>query len=146
MAISDSRELVIEATPSEILDVLADIESLPSWSSQYEQAEVLDTHEDGRPRQVKMTVKAAGRTDTVVTEYTWTDNSVSWALVSSSQLKSQDAKYTLTPDNDVTAVRFDMAMELLIPIPELLLKIALKSGLNTATDGLREQVLKVKNG
>lgn len=143
MTISDSREVVIEATPAEILAVLADIESLPSWSPQYQKAEVVDTHDDGRPRRVKSTIKAAGRSDTLVTEYTWTDNSVSWTLVSSGQAKSQDAKYTLSDGGDKTNVRFDMAMELVIPIPELLLKIALKSALNTATEGLREQVLKV---
>ena len=32
MAISDSREVVIEATPEEILDIIADVKSAPDWS------------------------------------------------------------------------------------------------------------------
>ena len=109
MAVSDSREVVIEATPEEILDVIADVEANPTWSPQYQRSEILETYDDGRPKQAKMMIKAAGLTDTQVIEYTWTDTSVSWTLVSSGQLKAQDAKYTLTPDGrqDQGPVRHD---------------------------------------
>jgi ribosome-associated toxin RatA of RatAB toxin-antitoxin module len=146
MATSDSREVVIEATPAEILDVIADVESTPSWSPQYQRAEILEAYPDGRPKQVKMTVKAAGLTDEQVIEYTWADDSVSWTLVSSGQLKSQDAGYTMTPDGDKTRVKFDMKIDLSIPMPGFLLKRTLKGGMETATDGLRKQVLKAKKG
>ena len=80
----------------------------------------------------------------MVIEYTWTDSSVSWTLVKSGQLKKQDAGYTLTPDGDKTKVKFDMTIDLSIPMPGFLLKRTLKGGMETATDGLRKQVLKVK--
>jgi len=146
MATSDSREVVIEATPEEILDVIADVESTPTWSPQYQKAEILERYPNGRPKQAKMTIKAAGLTDEQVIEYTWADSSVSWTLVSAGQLKEQDAKYTLTPDGDKTRVRFDMAIDLSIPLPGFLLKRTLKGGMETATDGLRKQVLKLKKG
>ncbi len=146
MAVSESREVVIEATPEEILDVIADVESTPTWSPQYQSSEVLDTYDNGRPRKAKMTIKAAGLTDTQVIEYTWTDTSVSWTLVSAGQLKAQDATYTLTPDGDKTKVRFDMKVDPSVPIPGFLLKRTLKGGMETATDGLRKQVLKIKKG
>ena len=115
MAASDSREVVIEATPEEILDVIADVEATPDWSPQYQKAEILDSYPDGRPKQVKMTVKAAGMTDVMVIEYTWTDDKVSWTLVSSGQLKQQDASYTLTPAGDKTKVKFDIKIDLVDP-------------------------------
>ena len=146
MAVSDSREVVIEATPAEILDVIADVEATPTWSPQYQSSEILDRYDDGRPKQAKMVIKAAGLTDTQVIEYTWTDSSVSWTLVSAGQLKSQDAKYTLTADGDKTKVRFDMKVDPSVPIPGFLLKRTIKGGMETATDGLRKQVLKVKKG
>ena len=71
MATKDSREVVIEATPEQILDVIADVEATPTWSPQYQKAEVLDRYDNGRPKQVRMTVKAAGLTDEQVIEYTW---------------------------------------------------------------------------
>ncbi|MCV7201389.1 cyclase [Mycolicibacterium peregrinum] len=146
MATSDSREVVIEATPQEILDVVADVEATPSWSPQYQRAEILESYDDGRPKQVKMTVKAAGLTDEQVIEYTWSENKVSWTLVSAGQLKAQDASYTLTPDGDKTKVRFDISIDLSVPLPGFILKRTMKGGVETATEGLRKQVLKVKRG
>lgn len=146
MAVNDSREVVIEATPMEILDVLADVENTPVWSPQYQSSEILSTYDDGRPKQAKMVIKAAGLTDTQVIEYTWTDTSVSWTLVSAGQLKAQDAKYTMTPDGDKTKVRFDMKVDPSVPIPGFLLKRTIKGGMETATDGLRKHVLKLKKG
>ncbi|OMC31643.1 cyclase [Mycobacterium sp. GA-1841] len=146
MATSDSREVVIEATPQEVLDVVADVEATPSWSPQYQRAEILETYDDGRPKRVKMTVKAAGLTDEQVIEYTWGENKVSWTLVSAGQLKAQDASYTLTPDGAKTKVRFDISIDLSVPLPGFILKRTMKGGVETATEGLRKQVLKVKKG
>ena len=146
MATSDSREVVIEASPEEILDVVADVESTPAWSPQYQSAEVLEAHDNGRPKRVKMKIKTAGISDEQVVEYTWTDNKVSWTLISAGQLKAQDASYTLTPDGDKTKVKFDISVDLAIPLPGFVLKRAMKGGVETATEGLRKQVLKVKKG
>ena len=41
MATSDSREVVIEASPEEILDVIADVEATPEWSPQYQSWKVV---------------------------------------------------------------------------------------------------------
>jgi len=146
MATSDSREVVIEASPEQILDVIADVESTPSWSPQYQSAEILEKGKDGRPKRVKMKVKTAGISDEQVVDYTWAGDRVSWTLVSAGQLKAQDASYTLTPDGDKTKVRFDITIDLSIPLPGFVLKRVMKGAMETATDGLRKQVLKVKSG
>ena len=146
MAVKDSREVVIEATPEEILAVIADVETEPSWSPQYQSAEVVDTYDDGRPRTVKMKIKAAGLTDEQVVEYSWADNEASWTLVKAGQLRSQDAKYTLTPEGDKTRLRFDLSIDLSVPLPGFVVKRTIKGAMETATDGLRKQVLKVKKG
>ena len=146
MAVKDSREVVIEATPEEILDVIADVENTPSWSPQYQSAEVVDAYDDGRPRTVKMKIKAAGLTDEQVVEYSWADNEASWTLVKAGQLRSQDAKYTLTPEGDKTRLRFDLSIDLSVPLPGFVVKRTIKGAMETATDGLRKQVLKVKKG
>ncbi|MCV7171726.1 SRPBCC family protein [Mycobacterium manitobense] len=146
MAVSDSREVLVEATAEEILHVIADVESTPDWSPQYQKAEVLEAYDDGRPHRVKMKVKSAGISDELVVEYTWTDSSASWTLVSAGQLKAQDGKYTLTPEGDKIRLRFDLTADPSVPIPGFILKRALKGAMETATDGLRKQVLKVKKG
>ncbi|HEX7428285.1 MAG TPA: SRPBCC family protein [Mycobacterium sp.] len=146
MATSDSREVVIEATPEEILDVIADVETMPEWSSQQQSVEIVEGGDDGRPRRVKMKVKSAGISDEQVVDYTWTDDGASWTLVSAGQLKSQDAKYTLTPEGDKTRVKFELSIDPSVPIPGFILKRAIKGAMETSTDGLRKRVLKVKKG
>ena len=146
MATSDSREVVIEASPEEILDVIADVEDTPTWSPQYQKSEVLEAYDNGRPKRVKMKIKTAGISDEQIVDYTWAGDVVSWTLVSAGQLKAQDASYTLTPDGDRTKVRFDITIDLAIPLPGFVLKRAMKGGVETATEGLRKQVLKVKKG
>ena len=146
MATTNSREVVIEASPEEILDVIADVEETPTWSPQYQSAEVLEAYDNGRPRRVKMKIKTAGISDEQVVEYTWSGDVVRWTLISAGQLKAQDASYTLTPEGDNTRVKFDISVDLAIPLPGFVLKRAMKGGVETATDGLRKQVLKVKKG
>lgn len=146
MAVKDSREVVIEATPEEILDVIADIESTPSWSPQYQSAEVVDTYDDGRPKRVKIKIKAAGLTDDQIVEYSWGENTAGWTLIKAGQLRSQEARYTLTPQGAKTKVHFEITVDTSVPLPGFILKRAIKGGTESATDGLRKQVLKIKKG
>jgi ribosome-associated toxin RatA of RatAB toxin-antitoxin module len=145
MAISDSREVVIEASSDEVLDVIADVESSPQWSPAQQNVEIVDTDDQGRPHQVKMKVKSAGITDECVVEYTWADGVVSWSLVSSAVQKRQDASYTLTPEGDNTRVKFDLTVDPKIPVPGFVMRRAIKGAMNDATDGLRKRVLSLKN-
>lgn len=146
MAINETREVVIEASPEEILDVIADFDSVTEWSSAHQSAEVLERDADGRPAKVKMKVKAAGITDEQVVAYTWGDNVVSWTLVSSGQQRSQDASYKLTPDGDRTRVTFQISVDPVVPLPGFVLKRAVKGTIDTGTEGLRKRVLQVKKG
>ena len=146
MAIKESREIVIEASPKEILDVIADFEAMPEWSGPHQSAEVLETGGDGRPSQVKMKVKTAGITDEQVVAYTWSGNEVSWTLVSSAQQKSQDGKYILVPKGDDTLVKFEVTVDPNVPLPGFVLKRAVKGTMDSATQELRKRVLQVKKG
>lgn len=144
MAVTETRELVIEATPKEILDIVADLESLPAWSSSHESVDVVERGEDGRPKVVKMKINTAGNADEQVVAYTWSDTAVSWTLISSGRLNTQDGTYTLTPEGDRTRLKFQLTVDPKAPVPGFLLKRVLKGSMETATDGLRKRVLKEK--
>ncbi|OBG41298.1 cyclase [Mycobacterium alsense] len=146
MAIKESRDIVIEASPEEILGVIADFEAMPEWSDPHQSAEILETGADGRPSKVKMKVKTAGITDEQVVAYTWSGNDVSWTLVSSGQQKSQDGKYTLVPQGDSTLVKMEISVDPNVPLPGFVLKRAVKGTIDSATKALRERVLQVKKG
>ena len=63
MAITDSREVVIEATPDEIMGVLFDLESLTEWSSFHKKVEILERDKEGSPSKSRQAVKIVGVTD-----------------------------------------------------------------------------------
>ncbi|MGD1110233.1 MAG: SRPBCC family protein [Mycobacterium sp.] len=144
MAVSDSREIVIEATPDEIMDVLFDLESLPEWSSAHQKVEVLERDDQGRPSRSRQVVKIVGISDEQVLAYSVHDDGVSWTLVSAKQQRAQDARYTLLPDGDSTRLRFELSVDLTVPLPAFLVKRGTKGLMETATEGLRKRVLEVK--
>ena len=146
MAVTETREVVIEATPEQIMDVLFDLESLTQWSSAHQTVDILERDEAGHPSRSRQVVKILGISDEQVLDYTVHDDGVSWTLVSSKQQRAQDARYTLTPEGDVTRVRFELTVDLLVPLPGFLIKRGARGLMDTATDGLRKQVLKVKKG
>lgn len=142
MAVRASREVVFEAPPEAILDALADIDEVPTWSSVHKHAEVLDRHPDGKPRHVKATFKIMGITDKEVLEYNWGPRWMVWDAKDTFQQRGQHVEYNLTPEGeDKTRVRFDIILDLGAPIPEFLIRRAKKIVLDVATESLRKQVM-----
>ncbi|KAA0096189.1 cyclase [Mycolicibacterium sp. P1-18] len=146
MAVNESREITIEATPEEILAVLFDIETLPEWSPAHQEVEVLERDAEGRPSRTRQVVKIVGVSDEQELAHVVHPDGVGWSLIRAQQQRSQEARYTLTPDGDSTHVRFDITVDPTVPLPSFLIKRGAKGLLETATDGLRARVLKVKKG
>jgi hypothetical protein len=88
-------------------------------------------------------VKIVGIGDDQILDHTFYDDGVGWTLVSSTQQRAQEARYTLTPNGDSTLVRFDLTVDLLAPLPGFLIRQGAKGLLDTATKGLRKRVLKI---
>ncbi|MGB6205895.1 SRPBCC family protein [Mycobacterium sp.] len=144
MAVTETRQVVIEATPDEIMDVLFDLESLTQWSPAHQKIEVLERDEQGHPIKSRQVVKIVGMTDEQVLAYSVHDDGVSWRLVSAKQQRAQDARYTLIPDGDSTRVSFELTVDPIVPIPGFLIKRGAKGLMETATEGLRQRVLEIK--
>lgn len=142
MAIQASREIVIDASPEIILDALADVSSVVSWSPVHKHMEVLDQYADGRPHHVRATVKILGLVDKEILEYHWGPDWMVWDAKATTQQRGQHVEYTLRrEDDDRTRVRFDITVEPSGPIPGFLVRRASKLVLQTATEGLRQQVM-----
>lgn len=142
VAVRASREVFIDAPPEAILDTLADIEAVPSWSSVHRHAEVVDRHPDGRPHRVKATLKIMGITDKETLDYHWGRDWMVWDAHDTLQQRGQHGEYNLTREGDSTRVRFDIIMDLAAPVPAFLVKRAKKIVLQVATESLRERVMR----
>ena len=141
MAVTESREVLIEATPDQIMEVLFDLESLTEWSSAHKKVEILERDDQGRPSKSRQVVKIVGISDEQVLAYSVHDDGVSWTLISAKQQRAQEGRYTLSPEGDSTRVRFDLTVDLLMPVPGFLVKKGAQSLLDTATKGLRDRVM-----
>lgn len=145
MAITEVREVVIEASRDDVMDVLLDLESLTEWSQAHQEIEILERDAEGRASKARQVVKIVGVSDEQVLEYSFDDSGVSWRLVSSSQQRAQTGRYTITPQGDSsTLVRFELTVDLIAPLPGFLIKKGAKGLMDTATKGLRKRVLQVK--
>lgn len=140
MAVRASREVLFDASPEAILNALADIDEVPSWSTLHRSTEVVDRHPDGRPHHVKATVKIMGITDREMLEYHWGDDWMVWDAQDTFQQRGQHGEYKLIREGDRTRVRFDLFIDLVAPIPEFLLRRAKAMVLDAAVDRLRTRV------
>lgn len=143
MAVSVQSVTDIKASVSEIMEVLADVESLVDWSSAHREVEVREADEDGWPIVVWERISEFGVSDEMVVRYEWYDGEVNWSLVSSGTQKIQNARYTLTDNGDgSTHVVFDLEVELKIKLPGMVVKKAQKAIADVATKGLKDEVLR----
>lgn len=147
MAVRASSEVVIDAPPAAILDALADIEAVTSWSTLHKGAEVLDRYADGRPHHVRATVKIMGIADKEILEYHWGDDWVVWDAAKTFHQRCQHGEYNLTPVGEGrTRVRFDLIIDLAAPYPDFLVKRAKKQVLDVALENLRQRVVSSASG
>ncbi len=133
-------EVDIQASAAQVLDVLADLTTYPSWSSVHKRAIVNEVGPDGRPQRATMTVTAAGLADEQVLDYEWTPTSVTWSLVKSGSQRYQHGRYAITERHGRSHVRYDLDISPAIPVPGFIVRQVMKKAVTAATDGLRLRV------
>jgi len=137
-----TSDIVIGATPSRIMDVIADFDDYPSWATGVRVADVLSTEGD-RPERVHFVLEAAPIRDQYDLGYVWDgDRSVTWHLVErGSMLTSMDGSYELEPvGDDSTRVTYQLSVDVSIPMLGMLKRKAEKVIIDTALKGLKRHV------
>lgn len=137
-----AQTIYIEADPSTVMDVIADIGSYPDWVAEYKETEVLEVDDAGFPKTARLVLDTAVLKDTMVLAYTWPADraSVNWTLVSSSLLKSLHGAYRLTPNGPGTDVTYELAVDLVIPMIGLLKRKAERRLTESALKDLKKRV------
>src|SRR5664279_1605448 len=136
-----SAEVDIQATPDEILDVIADLAQYPLWSSVHKRATIESRYPGGRPKRAVMAVAAVGLTDEQVLDYTWKGHGVSWTLVKSGQQKDQRGSYAIRRGaGGVSHVRYDLRIDPAFPLPDIIVRQVMKKAVRAATEGLKGRV------
>jgi ribosome-associated toxin RatA of RatAB toxin-antitoxin module len=133
----------IEASPSEIMETIADFDAYPDWVDGIKRAEVRERGDDGRPTEVAFEFSAMGfsATYTLRYEYQADDRGVSWTtLEASGAVKDVQGEYVLDPLNGDTEVTYRLAVELGVPVPGFLKRQGDKKAIKTALQGLKKRV------
>ncbi|GJO23165.1 MULTISPECIES: SRPBCC family protein [Mycobacterium ulcerans group] len=142
MAIQASGEIVIDAPPEVIMEALADMGAVPSWSVVHKRVEVVDHYPDGRPHHVRVTIKVTGIADTELLEYHWGPDWMVWDAQRTVQQHGQHGEYNLRREADnKTRVRFSITVEPSAPLPEFWVNRARRKILHSALEGLRKRVM-----
>ncbi|MEZ5216335.1 MAG: SRPBCC family protein [Ilumatobacteraceae bacterium] len=134
MTESASQSITTTASPERCFEVVMDFESYPEWASDVKEAVVLDRDADGRATEVEFRASALGRSThyTLAYDYAEAPKAVSWNLVKGDITRAIDGKYEFTPTSDGgTEVRYDLSVELVVPLPGFVKRRAEVRILNT---------------
>ena len=142
MADQTSSSIVIDATPEQVMDVIADFPRYPEWAQGMKRAEVVEPGPDGRAEQVFFELDVTPIKDSYTLAYTWADDglSVSWKLVKGQMQRSQEGRYALTPDGGGTTVTYTLSVQLVVPMIGLFRRKAEKVVMDTALKELKRRV------
>jgi hypothetical protein len=139
--VSITADVDIDASPGEILDVLADLPHYPEWSAVHRAATVETRFPTGRPKRATMAVRAAGMTDEQTLEYEWHRTGLDWSLVHSGQQRRQEGHYAITKGpHGGSHVHYELQIDPAIPVPSFIAKAIMKKAASAATEGLKHRV------
>jgi hypothetical protein len=141
MADQTTSSISIAAAPADVMRVIADFDSYPSWARAVQSATVLSTDGDGRAREVAFVLDAAPIKDEYTLRYAWDDDlQVTWSLVSATMLKSMQGAYVLSRQAGGTEVTYRLTVDLNIPMIGMLKRKGEKVIIDTALHGLKARV------
>ncbi|WP_405057795.1 SRPBCC family protein [Kribbella sp. NBC_01505] len=141
MADQTTSTIVVNATPKEIMAVIADFAAYPEWADSMRETQVLSTDEAGRPKQVRFKVDAGAISDEYTLDYVWSRNEVTWTLVEAKMVKGMDGAYVLRElGAEGTEVTYRLAVDIAIPMIGMLKRKAEKVIIDTALKGLKKRV------
>ena len=119
MVESGSEAVVVAASLDACFAMTIDFEKYPEWAHDVKQATVLTRDADGRPTVVEFRASALGRSTHYTLEYDYTHapNKLSWHMSDGDIMRSIIGSYAFQTEGTGTRITYDLAVELVIPLP-----------------------------
>jgi ribosome-associated toxin RatA of RatAB toxin-antitoxin module len=141
MAEQSTQSIVIDASPAQVMAVIADFEAYPEWAGSVKSVSIVEPGVGGRAAQVAFKIDAGPVRDEYELRYTWSnDDSVSWTLVKGQVQKAQQGSYVLRAVGAKTEVTYNLTVDLSIPMLGMLRRKAEKVIMDTALKELKRRV------
>jgi Polyketide cyclase / dehydrase and lipid transport len=137
-----TSSISIAASPAEVMAVIADFPAYPQWAAAVRSAEVVEPGAAGRARQVRFSLDAGMIKDSYVLGYDWDgDTAVRWDLAEpGSVISAMTGGYFLTTQSAGTDVRYELSVDVRVPLLGMLKRRAEKMIIDTALKGLKKRV------
>lgn len=132
--------IFIHAEPAAVMNVIGDLANYPQWIRFLKDVEILETDASGRPATARFVLDSAVIVDEYTLAYTWSDDEVSWQLVSGTSIKSMDGSYRLQATTDGTEVEYVLAIDVTVPLLPVLRRKAEQVLIDTALRALKSRV------
>lgn len=122
MADQATQRATIAASPARLFEVVTDFEHYPDWARDLKDVEVLSRDDQLRPIEVRFRAAAMGRSTSYVLRYDYSDapRILSWKLARGDIMRQLDGAYEFRPvddDPDSAEVVYNLAVELIVPLP-----------------------------
>ena len=143
MVEQSTQSIVIAASPEQIMEVIGDFPSYPTWAGSVKSAVVTDADENGWAQTVDFVLDAGVVKDQYTLAYDWDDypSAVRWKLTKGSMQKAQEGSYTLNDQGDgTTNVTYMLSVDLAIPMIGMMKRKAEKVIMDTALKELKKRV------
>ena len=143
MAEQTSGEIDIEASPEEVLDVVMDFGNYKRWAKGIKSTKVLKKDSQGRPSEVQIEAGQFGFNSKQTLKYSYKARNagVSWKSTKcEGTAKSVEGSYDLKKTGDGTHVKYQMKMELAMPVPGMMKRQAERMITDSALKGLKKEV------
>lgn len=141
MAEQTHSSIAIEAAPSEILSVIADVRAYPEWIPGLDRVVVNEIDENDRPLSATFHGTMGLIKDSYTVAYDWAETEVSWHLTEGESLRDLHGTYACTPrDDGRTEVEYRLDVELAIPVVGMLRRRGEKIVVESALKGLKRRV------
>ena len=117
------NSITIEAPIDEVVAVLTDLASYPTWSTAIKSVEVQDKDASGRATKAKMSIDAGVMKDRVILDYDWSKSpaEISFALDDADLLTEMSGTYEIADNgDDTTTVKYQLTVALSMPVPAMM--------------------------
>lgn len=137
MAESASQTTTIAAAPERVWAIATDFERYPEWAKDVKDVIVRARDAEGRPVEVEYRASALGRSThyTLAYDYSQAPQVLAWRMLRGDIMAAIDGSYHFTATSDGgTEVRYDLAIELVVPLPGFVKRRAEVRILNTVRE------------
>ena len=137
------NSITIEAPIAEVVAVLTDLATYPTWSTAIKSVEVQNKDATGRASKAKMSIDAGVMKDRVVLDYDWSKSpsEISFSLDEADLLTEMSGTYEITDNgDDTTTVKYQLTVALSMPVPAMMRQKAERATIDLALSQLKTKL------